>query len=40
LIVKLLKEHLIIESDMIATYKKLAESLRYPDVETSGGSLS
>jgi arsenate reductase-like glutaredoxin family protein len=30
LIVKLLKEHLIIESDMIATYKKLAESLRYP----------
>jgi arsenate reductase-like glutaredoxin family protein len=24
LIVKLLKEHLIIESDMIATYKKLA----------------
>ncbi|MCS7099061.1 MAG: ferritin family protein [Sulfolobales archaeon] len=29
-IVKILKEHLAIESDMVETYRKLAQELRYP----------
>ncbi|WP_448578833.1 ferritin family protein [Thermosphaera sp.] len=40
LIVKLLKEHLIIESDMIATYKELAESLKYPVLKQLAETLA
>ncbi|MEM2376082.1 MAG: ferritin family protein [Sulfolobales archaeon] len=40
IIVKLLKEHLDIESEMIKTYKKMAELFNYPVLKSIAEALA